>query len=188
MSNLCEPLLRHATERPPVPLNLREPLRLGSLQVDPGCLRAELVRVVRDRHVLSVDELCWEMAFPFVVEQDGVPLGIAQCHVFRFKRPRTLYAERTGNHRKVGVLLACLQQHLCHADFAFVRDLTPEGLENAARRATRFDGFCPSCREFGVRRDTGRWAVGKGLIKVHYRCSWCGALQEHIYRPGHSPQ
>jgi hypothetical protein len=188
MNSLCEPLLYHALERSFAPLNPHEPLRFTLPAVDPDRLRAELMRVVRGRHTLSASELRWETAFPFAVERDGVCLGIAQCYVWRHKRPRTIYTELTGNHRKVGVLLACLQQHLYHADFAFVRDLTPEGLAAAAQSATRFDGFCPSCREFGVRRDTGRWAVGKGLIKVHYRCSCCDALQEYIYAPGHSPQ
>jgi hypothetical protein len=188
MSNLCEPLLYHAIERPCAPLNPHEPLRFTLPEVDPDRLRAELMRVVRDRNTLSASELRWEMAFPFVVERDGVHLGIAQCHVFRFKRPRTIYTELTGNHCKVGVLLACLQQRSYHANFAFARALTPDGLDDAAYSATRFNDYFPNCREFGVTRDTGRWPAGRGLIKAHYRCSWCDALQEYIYAPGHSPQ
>jgi hypothetical protein len=186
--SLCEPLLHHAIERPFAPLDPHEPLRFTLPAVDPDRLRVELIRVARPRYTLAAADLRWETTFPYSVVRDGRAIGLAQCYVWRLKRSRKITTELSGNHRKVGVLLACLQQHLYYSNVAFVRALTPQGLEEAARRAPRFEDFCPRCREFGVSRDTGRWNVGNGLIKVHYRCSWCDALQEQICRPGHSPK
>jgi hypothetical protein len=78
------------------------------------------------------------------------------------------------------VLLTCFQQSQYWTNFALIDKLTPSEIEKAAHWATRFTGFCPDCRMFGVLKHTGTWEHGAGLIVMRYRCSCCSALDERL--------